>query len=970
MHAKMYLFSDKAEAEGEVIVGSSNLTSAGLETNIELNMSNGNKLIYREAVNWYGKLWNQAKDFDLASLLKEIYEFKSPYEIFLRVLWELYHKDLTPGDDEETEDLTNFQYHGVIRALRLLDEHKGVIIADEVGLGKTFIAGHIIRRYNQRRQRVLVICPAALKRTWETHRDQYSLACEVVSYEALARDQKLYDKKRRPNSNSVNLSSELADYQLIVVDEAHNYRNPSAPQRGHTLRTLLKGHRKDLVLLSATPVNNSLWDLHTLISYFLRGDTALISKNIFSIKHQFAQAMRGEEYDSIPPLLYPILDATTIKRTRRFIKKYYANERIKTSEGEKEIIFPNPKAITIKYKLDEEMPEVYDLVEEYMDRERESCLTMARYKTEAYRKDYVNESKRERLNALTGLLISGLLKRFESSAQAFKKSLERMIAQHESFLSCLSQGHVIDTSYFEDTMEFSDDLQEYAVDDKGLKYTFYPKATDYDSERLEQDVNDDLSKLKKIHSKIDNILIEEVKYRRLVAELEKISKQAAAKSSELQCDSQKVIIFSYFADTAEQVHDMLEKELKNNSTLASYLDDGKPRLGLISGDDSKSKDKYALQFSPKTNGGSEKSDKIDILVSTDVLAEGVNLQQASNIINYDMPWNPMRLVQRHGRIDRIGNENETVYLRTFFPEDRLEGLLKLEQKIKRKISLAAASIGVTTPLAIATGREKSFNANAKEIEKLLKEDPSIFENFGTKSSTQSGEEYRQILREEKERLKHISKLPWKSGSVMKSTDVQGMFFLASCNDRLFPCFLETDGLWRPRKAMNEQGKQTDEILFNTDIGTCLNFIECGADEQTVESEKALKHAYDLWPKAQGYIKEICDSQSNPKAFQPSIARINREVADLIRKNEAALNMNQREIDQVLDIVETSWPRDLQDEMRQIYNSGKQNSEICRELVDFIKHSGQDSCPLPENLGKVDLEDINLIVWMALTVEEK
>ena len=286
--------------------------------------------ITRLAVKLFSKVkeklqWSEAVPFDLAAYFEEVFEPKTPFEIFLRVLWELY------GDEVEQDlevdkglPLTSFQKHGVVRALRLIDETGGVIVADEVGLGKTFIAGEILAHYQDRRQRVLLVCPAALRDTsWKNFISDFELYLEVVSFEELARDKQLWDEDRRPNARSSNLKRDIDEYQLVIIDEAHNYRNPDSPSRADALRTLLYGKRKDVLMLTATPVNNSLWDLYHLIRFFVKQDSFLASRGILSIKDRFNAAMKTNPDSLSPDVLYPIVDATTVKRTRQFIKKHY-----------------------------------------------------------------------------------------------------------------------------------------------------------------------------------------------------------------------------------------------------------------------------------------------------------------------------------------------------------------------------------------------------------------------------------------------------------------------------------------------------------------------------------------------------------------------------------------------------------------------------------------------------------------------
>jgi hypothetical protein len=261
LHAKAYLF--EAVDDGEyprssgLIVGSSNLTGGGMANNLELNLGRYEDPVAVQGRRWFEELWQQALPFDLAALYELPFAEWKPWDIFLRVLWQLYGGEVE--DDSKLDrdlPLTSFQEHGVARALRLIQSASGVIVADEVGLGKTFIAGEILRRYNQRRQRALLICPASLRdTTWKKFLTKYQLFIECVSYEELANDRQLRDLQR-PHADQSKLQRNVGEYQLIIVDEAHNYRNPDAPYRAAVLRSLLFGQRRDVLLLTATPVNN------------------------------------------------------------------------------------------------------------------------------------------------------------------------------------------------------------------------------------------------------------------------------------------------------------------------------------------------------------------------------------------------------------------------------------------------------------------------------------------------------------------------------------------------------------------------------------------------------------------------------------------------------------------------------------------------------------------------------------------
>ena len=309
LHAKAYIACRDAGSEEKpegVTVGSSNLTSAGLVDNLELNLCSTDQPIVERATQWFDDLWDNAEPYDLATVFERALLPCQPWEIFIRVLWQLYGSEI--DKDAKTDGdlpLTSFQKHGVARALRLIDETGGAIVADEVGLGKTFIAGELLQIYHQRRQRALLICPASLRdSTWKQFLTRFELFVECLSFEELANDIQKMDSGST-KATQTKLQRNLDEYQFVIVDEAHNYRNPNAKMRAGVLRRLMYGKPRDLLLLTATPVNNSLWDLYHLIRYFVRQDAHFVGKGIISIRDRFLSAMREDPASLNPDLLLP-----------------------------------------------------------------------------------------------------------------------------------------------------------------------------------------------------------------------------------------------------------------------------------------------------------------------------------------------------------------------------------------------------------------------------------------------------------------------------------------------------------------------------------------------------------------------------------------------------------------------------------------------------------------------------------------
>ncbi len=470
MHAKAYIFAPRPDTYGGgagVIAGSSNLTKAGVTKNLELNLGRYDDPVVRQALEWYERLWADAVPCDLTEVLEEVFAEWTPFDIFLRTLYQLYGSEVEElAKTDEGLPLTSFQKHGVARARRLIRDTGGALIADEVGLGKTFIAGEILKGYRDNRLRCLLICPAQLREsTWAKFRSTHFLQdVECLSYEELAIDRQIAAVE--PDKYQDKLLRPLNEYQLVVVDEAHNYRNPDAPTRAAVLRKLLWGQRRDVLLLTATPVNNSLWDLFHLIRFFIRQDAFLADKGILSIRERFEMAAREDPSALSPDMLYPIIDATTVKRTRQFVKKHYGGDTIKLPDGrEATIVFPAPQAITVRYALPDPFPELFDKIEAFLDPDQGTgAITFARYTPELYRRkeaDGAEPDEEARAAATVGLLRSGLLKRFESSAFAFRKTLDKLITEHRAFLAALDRGHVVTTKFMRE-MAASD---ETSLDD-------------------------------------------------------------------------------------------------------------------------------------------------------------------------------------------------------------------------------------------------------------------------------------------------------------------------------------------------------------------------------------------------------------------------------------------------------------------------------------------------------------------------
>jgi Helicase conserved C-terminal domain len=591
-----------------------------------------------------------------------------------------------------------------------------------------------------------------------------------------------------------------------------------------------------------------------------------------------------------------------------------------------------------------------------------ASISFARYTPDIYLRSENGEEEfaeeEARAAATVGLLRSGLLKRFESSAFAFCRTLDKLINEHRAFLEALGRGHVVNTRFLRE-LAASDDS---SFDDLLAESNDVTSAGDYDLKALQGAVSADLAKLEQLCEAARRVTpARDPKLAAVVAALERISSDAdhEAISEEDARQKRKVIIFSFFADTVGYLREQLAIEIDRNPALAVY----RGRVVAVSGSEQVEPEEIGRQravsgFAPISTEAITAEDRFDILIATDGLAEGVNLQQCRNIVNYDVPWNPMRLVQRHGRIDRIGSPHARVFLRTIFPAQRLDQLLNLEQRIMQKIAMAAASIGVASPVQGGAVGRQVFTETREEIERLLAEDATLFERGGSGSAGQTGEEYRQTLRRALEQNpQKLPRMPWGIGSGMINGSVQGVFFCASVGDRTYLRFVPTNADWR-----HSQG----ESRIVVEIGTCLRLIECEETTPRYLPAAIGDAVFDLWEIAQKDIWSAWMRETDPANLQPKVRPLNQRVAEFIRANRPP-DSDGPLVNQALDILEAPWPRREEILLRDwFHDDAVSGIDKARTLVARILDTGLEPFNQPQLLPPIEVGDIELVCWMGLT----
>src|SRR5713226_3179088 len=735
LHAKCYLFYSGGGFERftpiAAIVGSSNFTRPGLQTNKELNLAHRANLSPREvepdrvksflesadlkrleqlsevervtaanvpgvlAINdlaeWYERQWEAARDFkneliDLVDSSKFGRKEYTPYQVYMKAIFEYFRDDLENerGDSAAARsvvDLSEFQEDAVKKARKILARYDGVMIADSVGLGKTWIGKKLLEDYAyHQRYKAVVICPAALQKMWRDELLSAGIAVSIVTQEALGRDE--FD------------ISDVQDADMLLVDESHNFRNRNA-QRYENLERILAANnrrgkasfeRKKLILLTATPINNTVFDLYNQVNLFTGGDRSYFAAaGIGDLNRYFQVARRVNQQQESGIALFNLLEEVVIRRTRPFIKEAYPNATIKGHP----ISWPERKLKTIRYNLEAIYGGIYDKLVNRIE-----GLKLAPYRLETYKKQGIIRDQFEegREEALVGIFKSRYLKRFESSVDAFRISIRRALEFLETFESYILDGKVLDSASFQKAMRFlaredeeddatpsslSEQLDAHVEARQFIETLPTLNAERYDLKRLHNDLRKDVNALREIWHDIAAIT---------PAEDAKLEKLKALLAGELK--GQKVLIFTYYKDTARYLYRQLGSD--DPAAVQWRASAGEPRIRRMdSGADARERARLVAQFAPHANNKPEiagSDNEIDILISTDVLSEGQNLQDCGVLINYDLHWNPTRMVQRAGRIDRIGTNFETLWVLNMFPDQGLERLLGLVQSLSLKIA--------------------------------------------------------------------------------------------------------------------------------------------------------------------------------------------------------------------------------------------------------------------------------------------
>ncbi|HPZ36544.1 MAG TPA: helicase-related protein [Bacteroidales bacterium] len=663
IHSKLYIFTFKNDYidKGRVITGSSNLTQAGLVDNLEFNVELKNRSDYEFALNKFNELWQQAVDLNENFVINInhktwLKDDITPYEHYLKFLYEYFKDELNVSSEVFNnyvpQDFKKFKYQeqAVLNAKRILNEYGGVFLSDVVGLGKTYIAAMLAGQLDGK---TMVIAPPSLINkknpgSWPSVFYDFNIPAEFVSTGNLDGAKEISDIKEPKN---------------IIIDEAHRFRNENTISY-EKLAEICRGKR--VILVTATPFNNSPKDLLSLIKLFQNVKNSNIpgTKDLDSffknLEKKLAKIDRQKDekkyiqtiQSNATEIRNKVLKYIMIRRTRSEIEKYFADDLKQNNLKFPEIEKPQP----LYYLLNDDEDKIFDDTL----RQITQNFKYARYTPLLYLKKGLKPTETQSQKNMGSFMKILLVKRLESSFHAFKQTIDRFIKSYENFIKAFNNGIFLSSSqYINKILDYvnSDDYDEiYKILEEGDAEQY--SINDFSSDLL-NDLNNDLQILKKIKNDWSKINRDP----KLNTLIKNINNNDILKNN-------KIILFTESKETAEY----LSEKINNLLNIKALLFHGNSPENI--------KNEVIKNFDANAK---EKKDDYQILISTDVLSEGVNLHRANVVINYDIPWNPTKLIQRIGRINRVDTPFDKIYTFNFFPTKQAEKEINLEAIARSKI---------------------------------------------------------------------------------------------------------------------------------------------------------------------------------------------------------------------------------------------------------------------------------------------
>ncbi len=735
IHAKVYVmtFVDGHIDKGRVITGSSNFTQAGFQDNLEFNVELKNRSDYEFALQKFNELW--AQGVDVSETHVQTIERKSPlahftpYELYLKFLYEYFRTEINRPENLEENDLPSgfkklkYQEEAVLSAKRILEEYNGVFLSDVVGLGKTYMSAMLAKELGGK---ILVIAPpSVLDKSnpgswWNVFRD---FSVPHADFESIG---KLDDL----------LEGDLSRYTTVFIDESHRFRTEDT-QTYEKLAQICRGKR--VVLVSATPYNNYPKDVLSQIKLFQPGKNSTLP-NLRNLEDFFSRLdkklknldRKDPEYTSIvrenaKEMREKVLKYLMIRRTRREIEKFYAEDLKEQKLKFPDVLDPEP----LYYQFDPTESEVFTTTTQGLIQQ----FKYSRYQPYGYFKNPPKEFELQSQINLAKFMKTLLVKRLESSFHAFRLTLDRFVTSYERFISEYNKGNVyLSKKHMHkifDALEAEDEetVQKLLGQDKAVKFS----SEDFKPEFI-QDLKHDLHLLETLREQWKRVKRDPkwIAFRHLL-------------ESRTEFQKEKLLIFTESSETAEYLAQKIREHVEPKTVHFCGQSEDALREQIIANFDAKAP-------SPKED--------YRILVTTDVLAEGVNLHRSRIVINYDIPWNPTRLMQRVGRVNRVGTAFDSILTFNFFPTDESDLLLNLKSAAENKIHAFIEMLGNDAKLLTQNEEIKSHELfgqlNSKKI--LTGEDET------EESELEYLSEIRKIRDEQPELFERIKRLPKKARS--------------------------------------------------------------------------------------------------------------------------------------------------------------------------------------------------------------
>ena len=667
IHAKVYIMrKDPIKAPdiyGSVITGSSNFSEAGLINNLEFNVELKDYPDVKFALDKFEELWD--KSIDICQTYIEAVEQNtwmcndiSPYYLYLKTIYEFFKEEIN-SDKGNVESLIpegymrlQYQIDAVTQARQKLEAYNGVFLSDVVGLGKTYICAMLANTFNRNTYK-LIICPPVLVEYWTNVLKEFDVSrCDVESLGKL-------DKV---------IAKGTEKYSYVFVDEAHRFRN-SGTESFTELHQIC--HGKKVILISATPINNYSSDIENQLYLFQAKQCGTINgiKNLEgffqNLNKKLQQYPKGSALymaqlrENSEIIRDQLLREIMIRRTRSEIQEYYADDLARQGLSFPQLGSPEKIVYEFDSDIDDAFNQTINIIKKFK---------YARYTPILYLKDNrIVSSMKAAQHNMGGFMKSILIKRLESSFYAFRKTIDRFINSYERFIGMANSGKV----YISKSVNIYD-LLDGGDEEKLLKLIEEQEVLAFDIKEFKSqfivDLELDLAQLKSLR-KIWSLISVDPKLKEFRKTLQ----------SNPIIRGHKVIVFTESTETGAYLY----KELQDayGSRIIFYSGQSSPTLKIEIED----------SFNPK-NAGSN-NDKYDLLITTDVLAEGINLHRANVLINYDLPWNPTRIMQRVGRINRVGTTHERIYVFNFFPTAQSTKQMPLEQRILEKLQAFHDTLG-------------------------------------------------------------------------------------------------------------------------------------------------------------------------------------------------------------------------------------------------------------------------------------